>query len=165
MNDINQENGNQEIKVNETNQESKNQEIKVNDTKQDSSEQGKKILEGVTILFWVVAIIAGLGMFSMNFGSFFNKGMHLGPFQFGMPAFSNSIIFVALFVLELVGLYMRKKWAVPLGRAGLVVTMVIFFPVGTIFGAILWKRINDPLAKKYLNYPVSENTKESAETK
>ena len=151
--------------MNDINQENKDQEVKMNEVKQDSMEPGKKILEGVTILFWVVAVLTGLGMFSMNFGSFFNKGMHWGPFQFGMPAFNNSIIFVALFVLELVGLYMRKKWAVPLGRAGLVVTMVIFFPVGTIFGAILWKRINDPLAKKYLNYPVNEGTKEPTETK
>lgn len=137
-------------------QENIEQEVKITDVKQDDTEQGKKILEGVTILFWVVAIISGIGMFSMNFGSFFNRGLHFGPFEFGMPVFGNSIIFVALFVLELAGLYMRKKWAVPLGRAGLVVTMVIFFPVGTIFGAILWKRINDPLAKKYLNYPLDE---------
>ena len=54
---------------------------------------------------------------------------------------------------------MRKAFAVPLGRAGLVVTMVVFFPVGTIFGAILWKRINDPVAKKYLNYEVAEENK------
>ncbi len=53
---------------------------------------------------------------------------------------------------------MRKPWAVPLGRAALVVTMVIFFPVGTIFGGILWKRINDPVAKKYLNYSVDTDS-------
>jgi hypothetical protein len=137
----------------------------MNDIKQENSDQGKKVLEGVTILFWVVAILTGVGMFSLNFGGLFAKGLHLGPFEFGLPTYNNSIIFVALYVLELVGLYMRKKWAVPLGRAGLVVTMVIFFPVGTIFGAILWKRINDPLAKKYLNYPVPEDTKEKTETK
>jgi hypothetical protein len=43
--------------------------------------------------------------------------------------------------------------------------MVIFFPVGTIFGAILWKRINDPIAKRYLNYPVGEEKKEPEEPK
>jgi len=34
----------------------------------------------------------------------------------------------------------------------LVVSMVFFFPVGTIIGAILWKRFNYPLSKKYLDY-------------
>jgi len=72
--------------------------------------------------------------------------------QFRLPSPNTSFIFVALFVAALVGLYIRKGWAVPVGRAGLVVSMVIFFPVGTIFGAILWKRYNDPEAKKYLNY-------------
>lgn len=137
----------------------------MNEIKQENKDPGRKVLEGVIILFWVVAIITGIGMFSLNFGGLLNKGMNLGPFQIGLPTFNNSLIFVALYVIELVGIYMRKKWAVPLGRAGLVVTMVIFFPVGTIFGAILWKRINDPLAKKYLNYPVAEETKEETEVK
>jgi cytochrome c biogenesis factor len=137
----------------------------MNEINQENQDQGKKVLEGVTILFWVVAILAGLGMLSLNFSGLIARGMHLGPYQVGFPTFNNSFIFLALYVLELVGLYMRKKWAVPLGRAGLVVTMVIFFPVGTIFGAILWKRINDPLAKKYLNYPTPGETKEETEVK
>jgi hypothetical protein len=44
--------------------------------------------------------------------------------------------------------------------------MVVLFPVGTIFGAILWKRFNDPVAKKYLNYgakPEETPDKESQE--
>jgi len=137
----------------------------MNDIKQVNEDPGKKVLEGVTILFWVVAILTGIGMFSLNFGQFFTKGLHLGPLEFGLPATDYSFILLALYVVELVGLNMRKKWAIPLGRAGLIVTMVVFFPVGTIFGAILWKRINDPLAKKYLNYSVAEETKENTENK
>jgi len=30
--------------------------------------------------------------------------------------------------------------------------MVFTFPVGTIIGAIVWKRLSDPAAQKYLNY-------------
>jgi len=63
-----------------------------------------------------------------------------------------SLIVPALYVVELIGIYQRKAFAVPLGRAVLVVTMVFFFPVGTIIGAILWKRFNHPLSKRYLNY-------------
>ena len=121
--------------------------------------QGKKVLGGISILFWVVAILVGLGLTSLSWLPGFVRGFNWGPIEIGLPSSNTTFIFLALYVVELVGLYMRKAWAVPLGRAGLVVTMVVFFPVGTIFGAILWKRINDPVAKKYLNYAVAEENK------
>lgn len=130
---------------------------------QEELDQGKKILGGVINLFWVVAVLTGLGLFSINYGEWFTRGIHVfGPVTIGLPSSNTSLVFLAVFVIELVGIYMRKPFAIPLGRAGLIVAMVIFFPVGTIFGAILWKRINDPAAKKYLNYAV---TAEKPETK
>ncbi len=119
----------------------------------DELDQGRKVLGGVTIFFWVLAVITGIGLFSLNFGDWLNN-INIGPVEIGLPSPNTSFIFLALYVAGLVGLYIRKSWAVPVGRAGLVVAMVIFFPVGTIFGAILWKRFNDPVAKKYLNYPI-----------
>ena len=98
-------------------------------------------------------------MTSLNWLPGFVNGFNWGPVNIGLPSSNTTFFFLALYVVELVGLYMRKAWAIPLGRAGLVVTMVVFFPVGTIFGAILWKRINDPFAKKYLNYAVVEENK------
>jgi hypothetical protein len=121
--------------------------------------QGKKILGGIFILFWVIAVLAGLGLTSLSWLPGFVRDFSWGPVDIGLPSSNTTFFFLALYVVELVGLYMRKAWAVPLGRAGLVVTMVVFFPVGTIFGAILWKRINDPVAKKYLNYEVAQETK------
>jgi hypothetical protein len=118
--------------------------------------EGKKVLEGPTIYFWVLAVIAGIGILSQNSIDLLSKGINLGPVSIGFPG-SNSIwIFAALYVAGLVGMHMRKSWAVPVGRAGLVVSMVVLFPVGTIFGAILWKRFNDPVAKRYLGYKVDE---------
>jgi len=128
--------------------------------------EGKKQLEGVLILCWVMAIITGMGILS-GFG-----WGHLGILSnylynpFTLHAATDvirnlisfplrmvySLIVPALYVVELVGIYQRKAFAVPLGRAVLVVTMVFFFPVGTIIGAILWKRFNHPLSKRYLNY-------------
>lgn len=128
--------------------------------------EGKKQLEGVLILCWVLAIITGIGILS-GFG-----WGHLGILSnylynpFSLHAATDvirnlisfplkmvySLIVPALYVVELVGIYQRKAFAVPLGRAVLVVTMVFFFPVGTIIGAILWKRFNHPLSKRYLNY-------------
>jgi len=128
--------------------------------------EGKKQLEGVLILCWVMAILTGIGILS-GFG-----WGHLGILSnylynpFTLHAATDvirnlisfpfrmvySLIVPALYVTELIGIYQRKAFAVPLGRAVLVVTMVFFFPVGTIIGAILWKRFNHPLSKKYLNY-------------
>ncbi len=136
--------------------------------------EGKKQLEGVVVLCWVMAIITGLAVLSglvwgplviatNYFNSLFNLNI-VGPF--GLHNFTDtirnlinfpfrmtySLIAPALYIVELIGIQKRKSFAVPLGRAVLVVTMVFFFPVGTIVGAILWKRFNNPDSKKYLNY-------------
>jgi cytochrome b subunit of formate dehydrogenase len=93
---------------------------------------GNKKLEGLVILFWVAAAISGVVFLFANL--------------------NFSMIIFGVFVAELIGIRLRKPFAIPLGRAALIITMVIFFPVGTIFGAILWPRINDPVVKKVLNY-------------
>ena len=120
---------------------------------------GKKVLGGVTIFFWVVAALIAVGLFSFNNFGNWAKDFTIGPVSFGLPTSNSTWIVLALYVAALVGLYIRKGWAVPVGRAGLVVAMVIFFPVGTIFGAILWKRFNDPVAKSYLNYGAGHEVK------
>ena len=135
---------------------------------------GKKQIEGPLILCWVLAILLGIGVFS---------GFAWGPIGFmtdyleapltflaisdlarnfaGFPLrMMYSLLAPALFVVELIGLYQRKAFAVPLGRAALVVTMVFFFPIGTIFGGIMWKRFNHPMAKKYLNYEDEQTMEE-----
>ncbi|MCL4377273.1 MAG: hypothetical protein M1409_02640, partial [Actinobacteria bacterium] len=118
----------------------------------------RKILQGVITLLWVVAILTGIGFltFSANQAGnvFHGFPFNWGSISIGFPGPNFSLVVLAVYVVELVGIHMRKAFAIPLGRAALVVTMVVYFPVGTIFGAILWKRINDPLAKKYLNYEV-----------
>jgi len=113
---------------------------------------GKKQIEGPLILCWVLAILLGIGVFSGFARDFIG-------FPFKMM---YSLLAPALFIVELIGLYQRKAFAVPLGRAVLVVTMVFFFPVGTIFGGVMWKRFNHPMTKKYLNYE-DEHTMEEDE--
>jgi len=117
-------------------------------------EEGKKVLGGVLILLWVAGVITWLGLMSFNLFSWIPNWIPgvsvVGKFTDSSDI--SSVAIPALFVASLIGLYIRKGWAVPVTRAAIVVTMVIFFPVGTIFGAIVWKRINDPAAKRYLNY-------------
>jgi hypothetical protein len=124
--------------------------------------EGKKQLEGVLILCWIMAIITGMSIltgfdwepvdflagvpgntYSLYVFSDIVKNIAQLPFKL-----TYSLILPALYVVELIGLYNRRSFAVPLGRAVLVVTMVLFFPVGTIVGGILWKRFNHPLSKK-----------------
>jgi len=128
--------------------------------------EGKRQLEGVLILCWVMAILLGIAVFSgFGWGSLdFIRSYLSGPFTLSAAAdvigniisfpfrMVYSLIGPALYIAELIGIYQRKSFAVPLGRAVLVITMVFFFPIGTIIGAILWKRFNDPASKKYLNY-------------
>ncbi len=130
--------------------------------------EGKKQLEGVLILCWIMAILTGLAVFSgFNWGwgsaGFITKYIN-EPFTIyaardfieGLVTFPARIVYSlvvpALYVVELIGIYNRRSFAIPLGRAVLVITMVFFFPVGTIVGAILWKRVNNDISKKHLNY-------------
>jgi hypothetical protein len=137
---------------------------------------GKKQIEGPLILCWVLAILLGIGVFSgFAWGPIgFLTDYLEAPFTFlavsnlardfiGFPfRIMYSLLAPALFIVELIGIYQRKAFAVPLGRAALVVTMVFFFPIGTIFGGIMWKRFNHPMTKKYLNYE-DEHTMEEDE--
>ena len=136
------------------------------ETDETELKEGKKQLEGALILCWVMAILTGLAIFSgFGWGHFgIPSNWFDGPFALNtaMVAIKSlvsfpfrmvySLIMPALYVAELIGIYQRKSFAVPLGRAVLVVTMVFFFPVGTIIGAVLWKRFSSPLSKEYLNY-------------
>jgi hypothetical protein len=126
--------------------------------------EGKRQLEGVLILCWVMAFLTGAAVI-FGLGSIGYVGDYLvGFFNFNTAAdvlrniasfpfrVIYSLIIPALYIIELIGIYQRRAFAVPLGRAVLVVTMVLFFPIGTIVGAVLWKRFNHPLAKKVLGY-------------
>jgi hypothetical protein len=138
---------------------------------------GKKQIEGPLILCWVLAILLGIGVFSgfawgpigfmtdyleapLTFLAISDLARNFMGFPFRMM---YSLLAPALFVVELIDLYQRKAFAVPLGRAVLIVTMVFFFPIGTIFGGIMWKRFNHPMAKKYLNYEDGHTMKEEVE--
>ncbi|MDD3777373.1 MAG: hypothetical protein PHN32_07185 [Actinomycetota bacterium] len=124
--------------------------------------KGKKQLEGILVLCWVMSILLGLALLT----GIFRLPMGLGRMPFALNSiltWLQTIIWLpsrllfswwgaGIYMVELAAIYSRKAFAVPLGRAVLVVTMVFLFPVGTIVGAILWKRLNNPSAQGYLNY-------------
>ena len=72
-----------------------------------------------------------------------------------LAAFIFSAIhftYFVLYIISLAGLAKRKPFSVPWGRAALIITL-LWIPVGTIAGALMLRKINNPEVKKYLNYP------------
>ena len=123
--------------------------------------EGKRILKGPRVVFWISVVIAILGAIG-SIVSFFSETFNfignwtatgsvwalLGSI-FGLIL---AIIWVILYRAELSGLIKGKPYAVGLGRFLLIWMMIFSFPIGTIIGAIVWKRLSDPAAQKYLNY-------------
>ncbi len=126
-------------------------------TPEQELEEGRRQLGGIKGWFWFVIIILALYLIV------FIPLMIASPEVTGTPLTAGSVaqsiiilvlmfgIWIALYLIPLIGLIKRKPFSVPFTRAMLVITM-FGFPIGTIIGAMLWKRINHPLAKKYLNY-------------
>jgi len=120
--------------------------------------EGRKQLGGVRVFYWFAIGVLALYLIFVSL-------MIASPQQIGTPLTGVNIvqsiiilifvfgIMIALYIIPLVGIIKRKPYSVPFTRVLLIITM-FGFPIGTIIGAALWKRINHPAAKKYLNYGV-----------
>ena len=115
---------------------------------------GIKLFYGFTIMVIFIPLIALLGM-CLIAGQLPGEAPPWGDIiQFMSVLMFFSGIILAIYITPLVGIIKRRPYSVPFTRALLVITMFCF-PIGTKIGANLWKRINHPLAKKYLNYRMS----------
>ncbi len=126
-------------------------------TPEQELEEGRKQLGGVKALYWFAIVVLALYLIV------FIPIMATSPQVTGTPLSTGSVvqsiivlifvfgICIALYLIPLMGLIKRRPFSVPFTRVMLIITM-FGFPIGTIIGAALWKRINHPLAKKYLNY-------------
>ena len=74
------------------------------------------------------------------------------PFLIPGSIFGISIgaIVITLYALAIFGINKKKKFSVKLIRALLILTM-FSFPIGTIIGAFLLRRINNPIVKLYFS--------------
>ena len=121
--------------------------------------EGKKQLSGPRIIFWIGLVVMILGVI----GAIFN--IFAGNFDFIANWISASnillisilelfwfLLWVILFWVEIAATSGQKPYAVGLGRFLIIWMMIFTFPIGTIIGAIIWKRFSDPAAQKYLNY-------------
>ncbi len=123
--------------------------------------KGRKQIEAIIILCWVGIILLVIAWLAFLPGGRYSGlipewGNINNIFPVDLDVISRSIplALVLLYIFELIGLNRKKSYAVPLGRTVLIMTMIIFFPLGTIFGAIFWKRFRHIDTKKYLNYSV-----------
>jgi len=106
------------------------------------------------VWFWIVIVVFGLFFIIFSIVILVQRtegltGMSQASSIAGL--FFAMAIPIALYIVPLVAIAKRRPFAVPFTRAMLIVSM-FWVPIGTIIGAVLWSRINHPLAKKYLNY-------------
>ena len=121
--------------------------------------EGKRILKGPRVVFWISLVLAILGAIS-SIVSFFTDTLTAWAGAGSVWALLGSIfglilaiLWVVLYWVELSSLIKGgKPYAVGLGRFLLIWMMIFTFPIGTIIGAVVWKRFSDPAAQKYLNY-------------
>jgi hypothetical protein len=115
--------------------------------------EGRKQLSGPKILFWVALILNAIGAVISIFGMIFwpqaGEWEAFGGATFGLI---SGIVWVVLYWIEINGINKGRPYAVIMGRVLLIIMMIFNFPIGTIAGAIVWKRFSNPAAQKYLNY-------------
>lgn len=124
--------------------------------------EGKRLLKGPRVVFWIslvlgiIGVICGIASFFTDIFSFAGSWAPAGSVWILVGSIFEllcSVLFAILYWVELSGLIKGgKPYTVGLGRFLLIWMMVFTFPVGTIIGAIVWKRLSDPAAQKYLNY-------------
>lgn len=123
----------------------------------------KKYLVGIKIWSWVALALTAIifvisssslitNLYNMSILRPSNDVIYI-PFIIpgSIIAISISAIVIALYITAIIGIYKKKTFSVKLVRALLILTM-LSIPIGTIIGAVLLRRINNPLVKKYFNY-------------
>jgi len=131
--------------------------------------EGNRQLGGIRILYWIILALSIISIIINTFYIFYIPHLYMMYIRMGlnleqvMPQrifvlfvllnIILNLIYLTIVTVGIVGIKHRRPYSVPLGRAILVITM-FNVPVGTIAGAILWGRLRNPAAKKYLNYGV-----------
>jgi len=111
-------------------------------TPEQELEEGRRQLGGIKVYYWFAIVVLAIYLFV--FAPLLIASDDTLSIEYGVSA---------LYIIPLVGIIKRKSFSVPFTRVMLILTM-FGFPLGTIIGAVLWQRINHPLAKKYLHYGV-----------
>jgi len=123
----------------------------------------KKYLVGIKIWFWIAIFLTAIIIIISSLSLITNlHNMSILPpsndviyIPFIIPGsifgISAGAIVLALYITAIIGIIKKKTFSIKLGRALLILT-ILSIPIGTIIGAVLLRRINNPLVKKYFNY-------------
>jgi hypothetical protein len=122
-------------------------------SEEDELKEGERQLSGIKIFYVFFSVIFFFTYIAAVVTTILNPSGDIPAVASVFGATIGFIILIALYIIPLVGIMKRKPFSVPFTRVILVLTM-FYFPIGTIIGAVLWKRINHSFAKKYLNYGV-----------
>jgi hypothetical protein len=129
----------------------------------EEANKAKKYLTGIIIWSWIaivlvsIVLVLSIGSLSTNL-----KNMAILPpsndviyLPFIIPISIIGIIFgfisVTLYAIEIVGINKRKRFSVKLIKT-LLIFAIFSIPIGTIVGALLLRRINNPLVRNYFDY-------------
>jgi len=129
-------------------------------TPEQELEEGRRQLGGIKAYYWFVIVVVALYLMVfipiISFSSYTMEGFYtvlINTFQYLPIMILVFGTWLAVYIIPLIGIIQRKPFSVIYTRVILILTM-FSFPIGTIIGAVLWGRINHPLAKKYLNFGV-----------
>jgi len=117
----------------------------------DEISDARKQLSGIKAWSWFVIVFSGLFFIVLTIVDIVQNLPEMPQVSPTIGLSFAAAVWLALFIVPLIGIVKRKSFAVPLTRYMLIISMFLF-PIGTIIGAVLWKRINHPSVKKYLNY-------------
>ena len=128
----------------------------------DEIDKAKKYLTGIIIWSWIaIAVVSVVLILSALSLSTNLKNMSILPpsddviyLPFIIPFSIIGIIFgfvsATLYAIAIVGINKRKRFSVKLIQTLLIFT-ILSIPIGTIIGALLLRRINNPLVRDYFN--------------
>jgi hypothetical protein len=128
----------------------------------DETDKAKKYLTGIIVWSWIaIALVSAVLILSALTLSTNLKDMSILPpsndviyLPFIIPFSIIGIIFgfvsAILYAIAIIGINKRKRFSVKLIQTLLILT-IFSIPVGTIVGALLLRRINNPLVRDYFN--------------
>ena len=128
----------------------------------DDNNNVKKYLVGIRTWSWIaIAITSIIFIISIFILAWTLRSMsilHPSPDVIYPPFLIPGSIFgiivgaavITLYTIAIFGINNRKKFSVKLIRVLLILAM-FSFPIGTVIGAILLRRINNPIMKFYFN--------------
>jgi hypothetical protein len=128
----------------------------------DETDKAKKYLTGIIIWSWIALVLVSAVMILSALTLSTNlKDMSILPpsddviyLPFIIPISIIGIIFgfvsATLYAIAIIGINKRKRFSVKLIRT-LLIFAIFSIPVGTIVGALLLRRINNPLVRNYFD--------------